>query len=340
MRLFTWDNNRPMDIVLLGRIAIDFNPVDYFKTLAESTTFRKYLGGSPANIAVGMARLGHSVGFLGKVSDDRFGDYVTGFFKDEGIDVSRVTRDTTGASLGLTFTEILSRDTSSILMYREGAADLMLSPGDVDEAYIAGAKMLLLSGTALAKSPSREAALKAMLLAQKTQTPIIFDADYRPYSWRDDDEAALYMHLCARGADVLMGSRDEFDRMEAQAGLNGTDEASANYWLSLGARLLVIKHGKKGSAAYTKKGVYQVKPYPVEALKSFGGGDGYGSAFLHGLLTGLTIRDALELGTASASMLVASHACSQDMPNREQLKAFIDENKALHGAAVTGPDNE
>ena len=340
MGLFTWDAKRPLDIVLLGRIAIDFNPVDYFHTLAESTTFRKYLGGSPANIAVGMARLGHKVGFIGKISDDRFGDYVQNFFENEGIDVSHVTRDQSGASLGLTFTEILSRDTSSILMYREGAADLKLCPADVDEDYIASAKMLLLSGTALAQSPSREATLKAKVLAHKTGTPIVFDADYRAYTWVNDEEAALYMHLCAQGADILMGSRGEFDRMEALAGLDGTDEASAQYWLGRGARMLIIKHGKRGSAAYTPKGVYQVKPFPVEALKSFGGGDGYGSAFLHGLLTGLSVKQALELGTASASMLVASHACSQDMPDRAQLDTFIKEKKAQYGEHVTGPDNE
>ncbi|NLB37627.1 MAG: 5-dehydro-2-deoxygluconokinase, partial [Clostridiales bacterium] len=73
---------------------------------------------------------------------------------------------------------------------------------------------------------------------------------------------------------------------------------------------------------------------------SVGGGDGYGAAFLHGLLTGLRVRDARELGTASASMLVASHACSQDMPDREQLRAFIKEQKARYGEHVTGPDNE
>ncbi|MEG0767161.1 MAG: PfkB family carbohydrate kinase, partial [Clostridia bacterium] len=75
---------RPLDIILLGRVAIDFNPLDYFKTLEESTTFQKYLGGSPANIAVGMARLGRKVGFIGKISDDRFGDFVEHFFQAEG----------------------------------------------------------------------------------------------------------------------------------------------------------------------------------------------------------------------------------------------------------------
>ena len=149
MQYIDFDPGRPLDLIPIGRIAIDFNPVDYFKTLAQSDTFKKYVGGSPANIAVGLARLGKKVGFLGTVSDDRFGDYVTEFFRSEGIDVSHVTRAKHGEKIGLTFTEILSPTESSILMYRDGIADLMLHPDDVDEAYIASAKAILISGTAL-----------------------------------------------------------------------------------------------------------------------------------------------------------------------------------------------
>lgn len=334
MNLFTWDEARPLDIIPLGRIAIDFNPVDYFKTLAESTTFKKYLGGSPANIAVGMARLGRKVGFLGKISDDRFGDFVQQFFEKEGIDVSHVTRCKSGESLGLTFTEILSREESSILMYREGAADLMLHPDDVDEAYIKSTRLLLISGTALSQSPSREAALKAVLLAKKTGTPIAFDVDYRAYTWKNDDEIAVYTSLVAEKADILMGSREEYDRMERLAGLSGTDADSAACWLKKGVKIAIIKHGKKGSTAYTKDGAFSIKPFPVEALKGFGGGDGYGSAFLHGLLSGWDIMDALEFGSASAAMLVASHACSQDMPTEEAIRSFIAEKKKQYGELV------
>ncbi len=334
MSLISWDETRPLDIIPLGRIAIDFNPVDYFKTLAESTTFKKYLGGSPANIAVGMARLGRKVGFLGKISDDRFGDFVQDFFEKEGIDVSHVTRCKNGESLGLTFTEILSREESSILMYREGVADLQLHPDDVDEEYIKSTKLLLISGTALSQSPSREAAFKAVLLAKKTNTPIVFDADYRAYTWKNDDEIAVYTSLVAEKADILMGSREEYDRMERLIGLDGTDAVSAAYWLSKGVRIAIIKHGKKGSTAYTKDGAFSIKPFPVEALKGFGGGDGYGSAFLHGLLSGFNIMDALEFGSASAAMLVASHACSQDMPTEDAIRAFIAEKKKVYGELV------
>ena len=75
MQYVTFASGRKLDLIALGRVAIDFNPIDYFKPLSESREFRKYLGGSPANVAVGLARLGGKVGFIGKVSDDRFGDY-------------------------------------------------------------------------------------------------------------------------------------------------------------------------------------------------------------------------------------------------------------------------
>ena len=92
MNYIQFDRERPLDLILLGRVAIDFNPLDYFKTLAQSETFKKYVGGSPANIAVGLSRLGKKCGFFARVSDDRFGDYVTEYFDNEGIDTSRIRR--------------------------------------------------------------------------------------------------------------------------------------------------------------------------------------------------------------------------------------------------------
>ena len=84
MGYIKFDNSREFDIVPLGRAAIDFNPVDINRPLSESKTFKKYLGGSPANIAVGLARLGKRVGFIGKVSNDSFGEFVVSYFKNEG----------------------------------------------------------------------------------------------------------------------------------------------------------------------------------------------------------------------------------------------------------------
>ena len=334
MRHIAFAEDRDFDIILVGRVCIDFNPLDYFKPLSASRDFRKYLGGSPANIAVGLARLGKKVGFIGRVSDDEFGRYVTEFFEKEGIDTSNIFKAEKEHKLGLTFTEILSPDESSILMYREGAADLTLDPSEICEDYIKRAKILLVSGTALSASPSREACYKAIQLAKKNGVKVIFDIDYREYTWKSRDEIAVSCSYAAEHSDIVMGSREEFDLTESISAPGRTDEETAAYWLSRGNSIVIIKHGKKGSTAHTATGEYNIKPFPVKAFKSFGGGDGYGSAFIYGLLEGLDIVDCLELGSASASMLVAAHGCSEFMPTIDELKKFIADEKKEFGEMV------
>ena len=335
MSYITFDQNRPYDLVLLGRVAVDFNPVDYFHPLEECTTFKKYVGGSPANIAVGAARHGMKIGFFARVSDDQLGDFVVHFFEKEGIDTSRIRRCNNGEKIGLTFTEILSRDESSILMYRNCIADLQLHPDDIDEEYIKNTKALLISGTSLAASPSREAALKAVMLAKRFGTKLIFDVDYRSYSWKNMDEISIYYSMVAREADIIMGSREEFNLMEALIEPGRDDWQSAAYWHGQNAKIVIIKHGKKGSTAYTNDGKhYTVRPFPVEALKSFGGGDGYGAGFLYGLYSGWDMFDCLEFGCAQASMMVAAHSCSEEMPHADEIHAFIRASKEKYGDKV------
>jgi 5-dehydro-2-deoxygluconokinase len=335
VKYIEFDSARPMDMVLLGRVTIDFNPIDYHKPLAESTTFKKYVGGSPANIAVGLSRFGKKCGFFGRMSDDQFGDFAITFFREEGVDVSRLRRCEHGEKLGLAFTEILSPKESSLLMYRNKAADLALTVNDIDEEYIKNTKAILISGTALAASPSREAALKAVMLAKRVKTPIIFDIDYRAYNWQYPEAVSVYYWMVAREAAVILGSREEYDLAEALAAPGMDDTQSAAYWHGTGAKIVVIKHDKEGSTAYSSDGgKYSIKPFPVEKLKSFGGGDGYGSAFLYGVLEGLELIDCLELGSASASLLVASHACAPDMPTLEKLKAYIADCKKKYGEMI------
>ncbi len=335
MKYITFDSSKEYDLILLGRVAVDFNPVDYYCTLDKSTTFKRYLGGSPANIAVGLARLEKKCGFFARVSDDQLGTFVTDFFQNEGIDTSHITRCRNGEKIGLTFTEIKSETESSILMYRNDAADLKLDVADIDEEYIQKAKALLISGTALAESPSREAALKAVMLAKRNDVPVIFDIDYRAYNWKNADEISIYYSLVAKQADIILGSREEYNLTERLIREGMDDRQTAAYWHGWNAKIVIIKHGKDGSTAYTNDGEsYSIKPFPVKLLKSFGGGDGYASAFLYGLLEGYDIMDALEFGSASAAMLVASHACSQDMPTVEQVKEFIKKEKEEYGEMI------
>lgn len=341
MSYVDFDTSRPMDIVLLGRVAIDFNPAynnqvkEEFKPLKDVHMFEKYVGGSPANIAVGVTRHGMKAGFIGKVSDDQFGDFVVDYFNGEGIDTSQITRCQGGEKLGLTFTEMLSSSESSILMYRNCIADLQLHVDDIDEAYIKQTKALLISGTSLAESPSREAALKAVMLAKKNHTKIIFDIDYRAYNWKNTDEISIYYSAVAKEADIIMGSREEFDLTEKLIKPGMSDEESAALWQGYHAKIVVIKHGMKGSTAYTCDGQrYSIKPFPVEARKGFGGGDGYGAGFLYGLYQGWKIIDCLEFGSAEASMMVRSNNCSDDLPGPDAVHAFIKDEKEKFGEMI------
>lgn len=335
MSIFSFDMQRPLDIIALGRIAIDFNPEEYFKPWAECGSFKKYVGGSPANIAVGAARLGKKVGFIGCVSNDTMGVYCSDFLKKENVDISHIYTAQHGESMPLAFTQVPSPEESSLVMYRNGAADLALTAAQVETEYVGSARMVVISGTALAASPSREAALKAALLARNAGTVVVFDIDYRGYTWESMEETAVYYTLMGKMADIIMGSRQEYDIMDAIFAPGLEDEQTAERWMNENAKIVVIKHGKQGSDAYTGEGErYHIRPFPVEAMKGFGGGDGYASSFLCALLDGLPVIDCLERGSASAAMLVASHGCSSFMPDREALELFIQEKKRQYGEMI------
>jgi 5-dehydro-2-deoxygluconokinase len=325
MKRFSFDSEKEFDVIAVGRIVIDLNPNEIHRTLDKVNTFTKYVGGSPASLAMGLARLGKKVGFIGKVSDDAFGRYVTDYFMEKGIDVSHVSLAQHGEVLGLTFTEVSSPSERQILMYREGVADLQLSPEDISEDYIKRAKFLLISGTALAASPSREACFLAINFAKKHDTKVIFDIDYRNYTWKSKVEVAVYYSLVGQQSDILMGSREEFELMEMlEEGNDIPDYYLADQYLFHGNQIVIIKHGKQGSIAYSsERKAYKVGSFTVKSLKSFGGGDAFTSAFLYGILEGWHLAPTLEFAAASAARVASSDSCSGAMPTVEEITSFI-----------------
>lgn len=327
MAEFSINRDKEIDVIAIGRVTIDLNPNEINRPLEESRTFSKYLGGSPANVAIGLSRLGKKVGFVGKVSNDQFGRYVKEVFEREGVDTSHIVTSTGNDTLGLTFTEMKSPTESSLLMYRSEVSDLKLNVSEIDEDYISKAKILLVSGTALAASPSREAVFKAIEFAKKHHVKIIFDLDYRSYTWRNDDETAIYYSLVARQSSLIIGSRQEFD---LTGGLLNhaklSDEEIADYWMNEGLNeIIVIKHGKDGSSAFTKDHrQVKVPAYPAKVLKSFGGGDAHGSAMIYCLLENYDIEKALHFASASAAINIGSHSSSESLPTVEKIKSYMD----------------
>jgi 5-dehydro-2-deoxygluconokinase len=324
MNALEFNQEKRLDFISIGRVCIDLNANEINRPMEQTMTFTKYVGGSPANICIGMARLGMKSGFIGKVANDQMGRFIVDYLQKNQIDATRVVTDHTGAVTGLAFTEIKSPTDCSILMYRDNAADLLLSPDEVSEDFVAEAKVVLISGTALAQSPSREAVFLTLEYARKHGAILVFDLDYRPYTWKSREETATYYNLAAEKCDVILGTREEFDMMERFEGTASNDETTASKWFGYKAKIVVIKHGKDGSIAYTTDGLsHKGSIFPAKVIKTFGAGDSYAAGFLYGLMQGWEISDCMAFGGAAASIVISSHSCSDAMPTMDQVSSYM-----------------
>ncbi len=307
-------------IVVLGRVAVDFNPIDYNKPLEESTKFNKYVGGSAGNTAIGLQRLGNNVKLFSRVSENQLGKFVLNYLSKNNIDTKYIQIDSEH-DMGLTFTEIKSEIESSILMYRHDVADLYYDGQQMDYQTINSADAIVISGTALAKSPSREAVISAVSYAEENNVKIIFDLDYRPYTWKNKFEISTYYKLIAEKSNIIIGSKMEFDLLDCTK--KESSQEIAKKYLTEKTELIIIKFGKNGSKAYSNNLIYNVKPFQTKVLKSFGGGDAYASCVIDGIVKNQKIEEYLFKATAHAAMLVSSHSCSEGLATSDEITAFI-----------------
>ena len=333
---------KTLELVTAGRAGIDFNTTVPNATFADTPSFEKSIGGSPANIVQGAARLGLKSGFIGKVSGDGMGEYILNEFTAQGIDISGARIDRTGAKNCLAVIEIVSAAGSGTYcaqdnetfhhgtyLYRENTADLKITPDEISEELIAKAQVVLLSGTAFSVEPSRSAMFKVMEYARKHETKIALDIDYRPFGWRDLTEASeCYQTICGM-TDIVIGNREEFDVVEYATMPGNKDNArSAACFLEKGAELVVVKDGANGSTTYCKDGtVIRCGVIPTEIVKTFGSGDAYAAGFLYGMLRKNDIQYAMQLGPACASLVLQKINCAPAMPDFETAEAYRSQNQ-------------
>lgn len=323
-------SGRELDCITFGRANMDLY-TEYGRSIQETGIFAKSLGGSPANIAAAMARLGLRVAMISRAADDPVGHFVVQSLRDLGVDTSLIVYDSSGASTSVAFAETLSSGSETVL-YRNNAADLRINPADIQPDRVGAAAMLVISGTALSASPSRDAAMLAIKIARREGTLVALDIDYRPYSWPGPETASVALMPAAELSDVVIGTREEFDALEFVYGNDGAtaaekDELTARRLIDAGSSVVVVKRGRDGSTAYTAEGSSVNGPvFPVEPAKVYGAGDAFAGAFLSGLLRGAPISEALTAGAANASINISRTRCAEDMATREEIEDFIKEN--------------
>lgn len=324
MSNFTFSSDRPLDVICLGRAGVDLYAREENLDFSEVSGFDKHVGGSPANIAVALAKLGAKAGLISSVSDDGLGQFVCRYLDGFGIDLRGVRKDSSGSRTSLAVTELKSSG-CGVVIYRNNASDLTLTVQDIDKAYIAEAKILLVTGTALSVSPSREAALVAIEYARDVGTLVVLDVDYRAYSWLSPEDSALYYQLAANKSDIVIGNREEFDVMEhiVDPG-NKVDDKTAQRYLAGATQVVIIKAGELGSKVYTRDGKrFEQGIFPVVAKKPFGAGDSFAGALMYALLNGQTLEEGVKLGSAAAAINVSGTTCTEAMPTQTELAEFI-----------------
>ncbi|WP_229711317.1 5-dehydro-2-deoxygluconokinase [Pectinatus frisingensis] len=325
-----FNRSRPIDVIAVGRATIDLY-ANEIGPLEKASTFTKYVGGSPANTAVAMSKMGLNVGYIGKVSSDPLGKYIKIYLSQKGVDVSHIYFAEKNIRTGITIGELKSPSECNCFMYRNNAADLHISCSEIDESYVKQASAILISGTSLTSGPAREAVFTLIEYAKKNNVRIIFDPDYRKYTWNSPVETAVYYLLAAEKADIVLGTREEFNYLEALIMPGNTDDnKTAKNLLSRGVSLISIKHGKKGSTVYTCDGhVYKGNIYPAKVLKTFGAGDAYAGSFIYGLLNKKSIQDTLNYAAAASAITISGHSCSDSIPTLEEVEKYIASHKMI-----------
>jgi 5-dehydro-2-deoxygluconokinase len=246
-----------------------------------------------------------------------------------GIDREGMIFDKTGAPNCIAMTYILSPEESGSFFYRNGTADLLITPEEISEDYIANASAVVLSGTAFSLSPSREAMLQIIEYARRNDTKIIMDIDYRPFGWSSREETAEVTNQALENCHMIIGNREEFDIVEQMRMSGNRDNAvSASYYLKKSAELVIIKDGANGSVCFQKnEEPIRCGIIPTMAIKTFGSGDAYAAGLVYGLLKGFPVLDAMRFGSACASITLQKVSCAEGMPYPDQVNRYLAENK-------------
>ena len=289
-----------MDVVILGRVGYDLYSEEPHVPLPQVRRFSRYLGGSSANMAVGLSRLGAKVGLISCLGNDSLSEFLVGFLKKENIETAHI-QVAPGYLPSLCLTEVSPPDSFPQVFYRHDAVDTML------DAY---------------------RALERAKLAGRT---VVLDVDFRSMSWKSPDEAGLAIRLALPFVDVLIGNQLE---LKLAAGVDDLDKAIAKL-RDAGIPMLVSKLGELGTRVLTPQETVYLPPYKVDVATTIGAGDGFASGFLYAKLKGHSLTDCLHYGNAAAAIVVSRLSCSEAMPLLAEVEAMIRSQKDQKPMSVT-----
>lgn len=310
------------NFVVVGRAGMDFYPDPPGTRTQDASKFTACLGGSSANISAAITRLGGAASLVTCVSDDAIGRFCLKQLDHYSIARNHVRMVGGEARNSLAVVESRIEDHQSVI-YRNGAADFEMSVADVDAVDYGKFGAFITTGTVFAAEPSRSAAFRSMELAKNCGLPVIFDVDYRPYSWSSAETASLVYSQAAELCDIVVGNDVEFGFMAGNYdhGLEKARELALST-----AKIVVYKMGEKGSITFADGIEFETGIFPAKPLKPTGAGDAFLGGFVSSLAEGLNVSDSVRRGSASAAIVVGRVGCAPAMPTTDELNLFLSEN--------------
>lgn len=339
---------KTLDVICLGRVAVDLYGDQIGGRLEDMQSFAKYLGGSSGNLAAGLARLGTKSSMLARVGNEQMGRFVRETLAREGADVSHVITDPSRLT-GLVILGIADRNSFPHIFYRENCADMAIEADDFDEAYIASSRAISITGTHLSTETTFAAVDKAITLARQNDTKTVLDIDYRPALWGlidagNGEERFVESEKVTQGLQSLLHKFDLIVGTEEELCIAG---GSTDVYESLlavrerSAATIVLKRGPLGCVIFdaeipaTLDEGISVRGVQVEVLNTLGAGDAFLSGFLHAWLQGDSWEDCARSGNACGALVVSRHGCTPAMPTRIELDDYLE-----RADSITRPDQD
>lgn len=336
MRRVRGGTMKTLDVITIGRSSVDLYGAQVGGRLEDMGSFRKYIGGSPTNMAAGTARLGLRSALITRVGDEHMGRFIREELAREGVDVRGVKTDPERLT-ALVLLGIRDERQFPLIFYRENCADMALCEDDIDEGFIASARAIVATGTHLSHPRTEAAVLKALTLARRHGCQTALDIDYRPNLWglagHGDGESRFIesakvtaklqstLHLF----DLIVGTEEEFHI----AGGTTDTIAALRAVRAVSKATLVCKRGPMGAVAFTGAIPDTLDEgesgpgFPIEVFNVLGAGDGFMSGLLKGWLDGEPWPVALKYANACGAFAVSRHGCTPAYPSWEELQFFL-----------------
>jgi len=329
--------NKKLDLLTIGRSSVDLYGAQIGGRLEDMRSFAKYIGGSPANMAIGTARLGLKSGLITRVGDEHMGRFILEQLEREGVDIRGIVTDPERLS-ALVLLGIRDEEQFPLIFYRENCADMALCEDDIDPDLIAETRCVVATGTHLSNPGTMGAVYKALYLARENGAKTALDIDYRPNLWGlsghgdgenryiESGDVTAKLQSSLHLFDLIVGTEEEF---HIAGGTTNTIDALKKVRSKTGATL-VCKRGPMGAAAFINnipdtldKGI-SGPGFPIEIFNVLGAGDGFMSGLLKGWLDGNNWPTALKFANACGAFAVSRHGCAPAYPSLIELEYFLE----------------